>query len=198
MPSPQEIEAAALRARLAELESQPTAPQDHRPKRVTSVSDWKKSSADTELELPSGNVCRVRRPGLPKLLSEGVLPDMLMPLAENAIKTGESGVAPTDAEAQKMIAEAFQGKEGAMEATFDAAARITAACVLEPAVAYHRRLRENGDGDPNKPEWEDIPEDKRDPNVLYTDEVDFMDQMYIFQYVVGGSKDLEQFRLLTS
>ena len=38
------------------------------------------------------------------------------------------------------------------------------------------------------------PDEERDPDVLYIDDVDYEDRLFIFQWAMGGSADLEQFR----
>jgi len=165
-------------------------------KKVTSAGEWKKASATVDLELPSGNVCRLKRPGLPQLLEAKVLPDMLTPIAQAAIERGKNGgVNPEeqDAEVDKVMS-----KEGGIEALMESTARVTAYCVVEPKVAYHKRKKAAGQLDQIQesyvPEWEIIPNDERDEEILYTDDIDFEDMMFIFNYVVGGSADLVQFR----
>lgn len=158
----------------------------------TSARAWKKATAETDLPLPSGHVARVRRPGLPKLLKDGVLPDMLTPIAQKAVDAGQDGMPKMD------DIKAEFGSAGMMDALFEAVDKITAVCVVEPAVEYH--LKRAGDlegvwGDPEV--LMEIPLDQRDPNILYTDDVEFNDKMFIFQYVVGGSRDLEEFRRQT-
>ena len=155
-------------------------PSPKKSKKVTSAAEWKKSSDTIELEVPSGNICRVKRPGLPKLLADGVFPDALMPIMMQA----QGGKKPKKAE----IEAAISSVEG-VKLLSETMSRVTAMCVVEPAVKYH--MVEVDD------EWVDIPEDERDPDVLYTDEVNFEDQMFIFYFVVGGTSDLEQFRKQT-
>src|SRR5690348_16836295 len=94
MPSPRTL--AEIRAELEEAErraaseaERPIGPRDHLPAGLvpTTAKGWKnKLGTPQPLELPSGNVCLVVRPGLPNLLKEGVLPDLMSPLAEKAIK----------------------------------------------------------------------------------------------------------------
>lgn len=46
-----------------------------------------------------------------------------------------------------------------------------------------------------KPDVQVAPEDeRRDPDVIYTDMIDVIDRMFIFAFVVGGTRDLETFR----
>jgi hypothetical protein len=166
-------------------------------KAVTSAKQWKKANAANELELPSGNVCRVKRPGLPQLLAENVLPDMLTPIAMEAVEAGQSGKKMSKADAEAQFSELLT-KPGGMDAMFAATDKITAHCVVEPQCLYHMRRKAEGQLDQIQEgfewQWEVIPEDERDPDALYTDEVDDQDKFYIFNYVVGGTADLESFR----
>jgi hypothetical protein len=152
---------------------------------VSTAKSWKKAKATMELELPSGEVCLVKRPGLPQLIAENVLPDMLTPIANKAIEKGQSGVGVSEEESQEMMANLMKQENG-LESMLDSFSRITAHCVVEPPVAFHKRKVDD--------KWENIPEGERDEDILYTDDVDLEDQMFIFQFVVGGSKDLTEFR----
>jgi hypothetical protein len=153
---------------------------------VSTANSWKKAKATMELELPSGEVCMVKRPGLPQLIAENVLPDMLTPIANKAIEKGQSGMGVSEAESQEMMANLMKQENG-LESMLDSFSRITAHCVIEPTVVFHKRKVDDA-------KWEAIPENERDEDILYTDDVDLEDQMFIFQFVVGGSKDLTEFR----
>lgn len=166
-------------------------------KTVATAKTWKKQTG-TDLELPSGNVCRVKRPGMEKLLGLGILPDSLTPLAMEAVQRAETGrpqdhKKPGDEEIDPKLMQKFLEEEGAVEAIFSSFDRVTALCVVEPKVLWH--LRDTGEkNDKGKPVYEEIPEDERDEDILYTDEVDLDDKTFIFQFVVGGTSDLEEFR----
>ena len=78
---------------------------------------------------------------------------------------------------------------------FDVFDRVAAKVVLEPEFAYHRQQVLDEDGEPVIPEeWESIPEEDRDEDIVYTDEVDLDDKSFLFQFSVGGTQDLERFR----
>lgn len=164
---------------------------------VTSAKEWKRSKGGlTDLELPSGHVCRVKRPGLLALLQNGTIPDVMGVMVDKHIKRAEGTLPegePDDDETLKRVLADEKGRT----ALFDSAARVLVACVVDPEVTYHRRTKalpphETGDG--TEPIWEDIPEEERDPNLLYSDEVEFEDTLFVFQFVVGGAQKLNQFR----
>lgn len=145
--------------------------------RVTNASAWKKSSVQGgELEVPSGNVCLVRKPdGMRVFMSKGMIPNSLMPIVQTAIAEGGKGNAkPVDP--SKLMAEVLEDpkKLQDMMSLIDA---VVCDIVLEPKVC------------PVPAEGEE-----RDDEVLYVDEVDMDDRMFLFQFAVGGTKDLERFR----
>ncbi len=155
-------------------------------KNVSSARDWK-AKVTTELELPSGEVCKVKRVGLEKLLAANVIPDSLTPMAEAAVQRGQGKAAKKTSD-QDLTAMARDPQK--MIEALDAFDRITEMVVLEPPVVWHKRPVEGIEN----VKYEEIPESERDEDVLYTDEVDAMDKMFIFNFVVGGTRDLEKFR----
>lgn len=168
----------------------------------TSARNWRKRTGGIELELPSGNVCKVKRPGMQKLLEANMLPDSLTPIAMEHIRAAESGGRPTkgkDSDLEAEIMDRVMSDPAQMTEIFRSFDKAVAMCVVEPKVQLHFRDVRNPDGTPRKdadgvPEIEEIPEDERDEDVLYTDEIDEDDKQFIFQFVVGGSSDLDRFR----
>ena len=171
-------------------------------RKATAASKWKKQKGE-ELTLPSGNVALVKRPGPQALLSDGIMPDTLMPIVQQAISKG-MGMKPKDIniEDPKAVADML-----------DAIDRLLSKVVVEPEVAYHKCLQPVDMGGvtagPAHEAWVFIDEDIRDgetecsncgqvhpdgDEVVYADEVDLEDKMFIFQYAVGGTRELERFR----
>jgi hypothetical protein len=147
-----------------------TAAQEQpKPGQVSKASAWKKKKTH-DLLLPSGEVCRVKRPGPELFLREGMLPDSLSTVVQQAINQGK-GLPPGKTEDlvknERDLAELIRAVD-----------KITLEVVVEPEV-------QDGTG---------IPESERDEDVLYVDEVDLEDKMFIFNFAVGGSSDLVQFR----
>lgn len=131
----------------------------------TTAQQWKKASQGVPLEVPSGNTALVRNPGMQIFMQRGLIPNSLMPIVRQAM----SGK-PLDLKAEDMTEQHLED----MLALFDA---VTVYCVVEPKV-----LAVPADGE------------ERAEDVLYVDEVDFDDKQFIFQWAVGGTKDLEKFR----
>ena len=145
-------------------------------KQVTDVSSWKAKSKARELELPSGNVCLVRVMGAQAFLSAGNIPNALMPIVQQALEQAQKGRAPSDTDVEQVMANLAEDPEKLMQ-VFDMADAIVIKTVIEPPVA------------PVPAEGE-----ARSEDVLYVDEVDVEDKMFIMQFAMGGTRDLERFR----
>lgn len=153
----------------------PRLPLENAP---TSAGEWKKGTAGEDLRVPSGNVCRIRRVGMREWVREDIIPDSLRPMIDQAISKGQGA----NTKKLKDLA-SDPSKFGEM---FELMDRVVALVVSMPVVIYHRYQRDG--------EWVDIPMDDRDPNTLYTDEIDDQDKIYIFNVAAGGVRDLERFR----
>lgn len=178
-----------------------TAKKRTAPKKNESTQrKWKRAKAE-EVTVPSGNLALIKRPGMEVFLFEGLLPDALQPLVQEAIKTGR-GLPQTKIKAMAESEEAIKD----MMNTID---RVTARIMVEPKVIWHRRPVSSDDGSPvmetykdadgkdqKRQVLEDVPENERVDveGVLYTDDIDFEDKSFLFQYAVGGTRDLERFR----
>jgi hypothetical protein len=137
---------------------------------VTKASDWAQSVAPvgTKVLLPSGNVCLAYNPGIEAFIQTGAIPNALMPAVMEAINSGK-GIEPS--KAQEMSEDPEMLRQ-----ILDFADAATVQAVLEPEVQH-------------------VPEDgKRKPGILYVDKVDIADKMFLLQWVIGGTRDLERFR----
>lgn len=159
----------------------------------STTKTWKRNKGE-DLDLPSGNTALVKRPGPAALMSKGLLPDELTPIVQEAIRSGK-GMKP---EKQADLVSDPDKIAGMLEGMD----KMLALVVVEPSVAFHKYQ----DSDVANPEvlggkvtkemvGKVIPEDERDPDkFIYTDEVDFEDKMFIFNYAVGGTRDHARFR----
>jgi hypothetical protein len=160
-----------------------------RAKKTTGKKQWQKQRGE-ELELPSGNVALVRRPGPAALLKKGVLPDAMASMISDMIATGK-GMSKEQSKAMANDPEMLTGMMEAMD-------KVLCAVVLSPHVLYHIGQK-NAAGAweavfENHPANVEIPYDERDPEALYADDVDFEDKSFIFNYAVGGTRDVARFR----
>ena len=157
--------------------------------KVTTAAQFKKKRDNDIVTLPSGNRVRVRRPGMIKFLEAGFLPDPLAQLIKKEIAQRTGKVQESDLFKSILGGEDMEMLKEMMRATD----RITAFCVVEPTVMWHEReSEENG-----VVVYEDIPEDERDEEIVYTDEMEVPDKMFVFQLAVGGSSDLTRFHQAT-
>lgn len=138
--------------------------------RVTAKDQWKKKGE--EVDVPSGKVALCRRVSPDIFLRKGVLPNALMPLVKEALKTGK---APDLEEADIKIDD--------VEDVLKMYDHVVKHIVIEPKLTLPPEKDEHG---------EEVEE--RDPDKLYTDEVDFEDKVFLFNWAVGGTADVEQFR----
>jgi len=168
----------------------PSTPQDHKkaskktskkvqtPSPASEAADskyaansWLTGGSGTleDVETPSGQLCLARRPGVEGLMTAGVLQnvDSLSGIvnAKFINKTGE------------VDAEALMQDDGALADIMHTVDKVVCFIVVKPEVHM-------------------TPNDKtrRKQGIVYADMVDLMDKMFLFNYAVGGTKDLESFR----
>jgi hypothetical protein len=154
------------------------------------------------IRMPSGMVARCRRPGMLALLQAGVIPNSLMPIVEYALTAASTGKTVSEGEITSKI-EAKMLPD--MMTVFDLVARFI---VVQP------RLRPDPEGcgcgairdliDPkpdHKHEWKPLPEDRwpethpaTGEELAYVGWVPEEDKQFLFNYAVGGSRDVDRFR----
>jgi hypothetical protein len=130
------------------------------------------SSGPQDLVLPSGQLCLARKPGIQQLMVEGVLHrmDNLSSLVQSKhIKKGGS-------QPQLNVASLF-GDQEAMQGILHTVDRVVCAVVLRPHVEMT----------PNDPT-------RKVNGVIYADTIDLEDKMFLFNWALGGSSSLEEFR----
>jgi len=164
--------------------AQPEPPHEIEPYPVTpsAVAAFKKHKEGELVRLPSGLSAQVTRPGIQTFLKAGVLPDALRGVIEPAIRRGQ-GMRPQD---EKELAQKASQDPKFLEELVRCYDVIVHQTWQAPRVLLHER--EVADG------WEIIPEHERDPMQLYTDEIDFDDKAFTFNFAVGGVRDLKRFR----
>lgn len=140
---------------------------------ATSASEWKKGSAVSplvDLEVPSGKVCQVRPVGMEAFLTAGLIPNSLMAI----VKAGMTAADNREEVIEDLTNDVSGEQLVDMIRMFDA---VTCHVVVQPRV---HPVPENEEG--------------RDDDLLYVDEVDVNDKFFIFNFAVGGTRDLERFR----
>jgi hypothetical protein len=163
----------------------------------TSASQWKTGNSGPFVEdvlLPSGNVARVRRIGPEAFLTQGIIPDPLTGIVQEAVSS-KKGLKPKQ---QKELLEDPK-QIGAVLEMMD---RVLCYAVVEPLVQmppacvicgeYNTSsVKEHQPGDSDFHLYR--PAD-REEDVLYADIVDLDDKAFVLNYCIGGTRDLERFR----
>jgi hypothetical protein len=177
------------------------------PKNKYKATAWNSGSQLIDLEVPSGQLCQVRRPGVTGLVKAGVLDslDSLTGLVKtehiDRVKTGKPSTPEITAEDMRELSQNTEK----LTAAFDLMQKVAEYVIVQPQVL--RPVVRDEHGEPLK-KWRGklnddgeqileeipLPDEDRMPGVVYTDGIEPTDQIYIFQFVVGGVRDLEQFR----
>jgi hypothetical protein len=168
---------------------------------ATKASEWKgaRPTGNQEVELPSGNTALVQQLQPEAFLSSGVIPDALSGMITQAIQS-KKGLPP-----QAMNDISKDPKK--LMAALEMMDRVLCYVVIEPHVEMPPKCKiaMNGEPcesyldvpqhtDPKHPNHHSFVEGDRTPDVLYADAVDTNDKMFIFNYAVGGTKNIESFR----
>lgn len=134
-----------------------------------------------DLQTPSGQWCLVRRPGIQGLMQAGVLRniDSLSALvSEKHLKRPQDRKKKGKPKGSEQIDIAsVMADPKALDNIMHTVDRVVCHCVVKPEVQM-------------------TPNDttRRKSGVVYADMIDIVDKMFIFNYVVGGTRDLERFR----
>lgn len=153
---------------------------------VTDTATWKSQAQGVDLEVPSGNTCKVRRKPMDSFLRRGLIPNSLLPIVRGAIAGKDMDETDMKDLTEDQIVE--------MLALYDI---IVVDCVVAPKVypVPHWKASDVEDGKCSAEDvGTEVPPDDRNQDYLYVDEVDSDDKQFIYQFVVGGTRDLEQFR----
>lgn len=155
---------------------------------VTDVGTWKKQSEGIKLQLPSGNVCLAKNVGLEVFLIEGAVPNDLMPIVEKAVNEGKGISAKKSAE--------MASDPELLKQMIRLANVVVTKSVIQPPVRMDEYTEEDVREGACAPDLvgKKIPLTERSDDILYIDDVDFDDKTFIFQWVVGGTRDLHTFR----
>lgn len=152
---------------------------------------WGSQKLEVELECPSGQRCLVKKPDPQQLVEMGIIDkvDVLTKLVDTKhVKRvkGKQSLTPAQVDVETIS----KNPKIAMD-IMTLADRVVESVVLEPSVKRPVRVIDEGLETERevKLAWSDRVEGQ-----IYTDMIDFMDRMYIFQHAVGGNTDLATFR----
>jgi len=180
---------------------------------VTDVGGWKGrvERAAVKLLLPSGNVCLAFNEGMMSFIESGKVPNALMPIIMDAINEGK-GMAP---DAVKKLANDSRVIQDMMAMVNSAVVSCVVQPKISPAPLAVRTIKISPASlavrTIKSEDAPDVVEEyivlsgqvgvdadgngvERDPKKMYVDELDMNDKMFLFNWVMGGSKDIERFR----
>lgn len=178
--------------------TKPVVPPDPTQNAPTSANKWvsKEGHGDAEIILlPSGNKALVRRTGPEAFLQQGLIPDTLTPIVEKSIHE-KRGLRPMK---QKELLD----DPAALGSLVEMLDRTLCYAVIDPKVSMPPACIHCGELDVQTskqhkedfgPAWHEFNPAPRKPGLLYADRVDFDDKMFIMNFCVGGTRDLEKFR----
>lgn len=155
---------------------------------ATSASQYKKTVAKDrkEIPLPSGAKAIIKAPGMQAFLKQGFIPNSLIGIVTDQLNKN-AGKPPSkkqdDEQATIAFMEEIRTDPEKLEDLLTGMDNVWLHCVIEPHTEPLPEKDEHG---------KEIEE--RDPNLLYVDEVEFDDKMFVMQVAVGGTKSLEKFR----
>jgi hypothetical protein len=136
-------------------------------RKASSISDWKK--APEPIELPSGLFMTVKNTSLSTFIQTGQIPNSLMSVVTGAVNSKKKSDKDT---MDQIIAD-----PKALAKMFEAVDKFVTLIAIDPEVSM--------------PPVNDV--DRRG-DLLYADEIEMGDKMFLFQRSIGGTTDLESFR----
>lgn len=176
---------------------------------------WATQGQAEDVTLPSGEVVSARRPGVQGLIKAGIINELdsltgLVDANHNqrvnpSKKAKGKGAKPVSENLSNAEIKELLGDEGKLENVLRVAAKVAVYVVVRPTLRPHWAEEKDDDGKTVyreltaieraaiKVELMETAKFPEDP-ILFTDEVDMEDTMFLMNYAVGGTRDLAQFR----
>lgn len=149
----------------------------------TPVSEWKKPLP--AILLPSGKAMRLRNATFQTFMRLGMIPNGLLAIVQKSIEKGKAPELNELMESTDQVEEMLQMVDTVV--CFVAAdPKVTAAPTQADVDRWNQQHPASAPAE--------SPDDLRDPDHLYVDEIDDEDKMFIFGVCTGGTRDVEQFR----
>lgn len=155
---------------------------------VSTAKSFKQKKGQV-IELPSGNVVRAQRAGLQSFLLKGNVPNGLMTIVSESLEKGKT------MDVSKMVGEEGQVDMDMVKEMYEVTNALVIACMIEPKVEPVPTDEDLEVYNAKHPDavLEDV-NDLRDDELLYVDELDDEDKMFLFQWCSGGTDDVATFR----
>jgi hypothetical protein len=140
---------------------------------------------------PSGQTCLAKKVSIDDMLTKGILSDAdaltasITQYTRTITKGGPKGEKTQELDMGKML-----GDTEAMGAIIGLADKALPHIVVSPVVKLHYTRRTIGKTVVQK----SIPPEDREQGVVYTDQIDFGDKMWLFEWAVGDMSRLLSFR----
>lgn len=152
---------------------------------------WGKNTPEGSVRIlttPTGSECEAERKGLRGLVEAGVLgeSDTLTSLVDSKhIRRVRGGKGP---DGDEIDIQSLMSDPDSLGKVLMIVDRAIPVIVLNPKVVMH--FTDQPDGTTVR-----IPENERDESSVYTDQIALEDKMFLFNWAVGGSPDLERFHV---
>jgi hypothetical protein len=158
--------------------------------RISQIGDFRARMGGPQ-ELPSGLRVVVRNPGgLTAFIANGSIPNSLLTIVKGTLDSNLSK------EEVIQNATALTKDLDSIGDMMELMNIVTQQVIKKPAVAHdptEQDVERHNFLHPENPVTD--PDELRDEeNFLYTDEIEEEDKMFLFQWVTGGTRDLERFR----
>lgn len=160
--------------------------------RISQIGDFKKRLGGI-FELPSGLVVKLKNPGgMQAFLKAGTIPNSLMGIIKSSM---DKGTAPSVGDFTKEDNTLDPEILSSMTEMLDQVALATiVAPTIFPLLTQADIDEWNSTREEGSDSWAESIEDIRQDDRLYVDELPMDDKQFIFQWINGGTTDLETFR----
>lgn len=163
-------------------------------KRYSDVKEWKRGVGATRLELPSGKVCLAKRVGMQTFLKTEAVPEKLEAFIRDLTDRARiDQLGPELLQDGRLVWQIEQTMDRSLVLTMcSPPVQLPPGCAHEGCGRYlnfsdpvHNRSFDGFQHDYAPPE--------RDDDVLYTDEIDVRDKLFLFNWTMGGTANIESF-----
>jgi len=157
--------------------------------RISQTRDFKTRMGGIQ-ELPSGLVVKLRNPGgLLAFMDTKNIPNALLAIIQRSVAKGQQ---PSPEELMSKDGSIDDDMLDGMKQMMNA---IAIKCIVQPKFLPEPSEEDVAAHNEQYPDDRvEDPEELREDELLYIDELPYDDKMFIFQWVSGGTRDLEEFR----
>ena len=158
---------------------------------VSDVSSFKARAKGRVMKLPSGMVAKLKRVDLQDMIISGNVHNPLMSVVSEALEKGQKADIP-----KMMGMDDGEVDLSQVRDMFEMVNHVMVGCFVEPEV-HPMPIPLDDDGEPMDPDDEDYDQEVADlmeEDLLYVNEIDPDDKMFIFGWCVGGTDDVATFR----